>query len=279
MMMLKSLLTVKQVQFIETYMLKSVVEICEKNSINYSLYAGSVLGAVRHKGSIPWDSDIDIIISYEDLDRFISCCNRELISPIYIEYFPKNRRYNQLFPRIGFLGTDIDRIHIDVFLYSALPDNRDEWTKILDEANEVRALYRRKTILFSKNRNLAKKYISTIIRHIRCVIIRESRAEIFQRFNGIYGRFSMADAKYVAELGCNRYYDKEIFLKDTWINTIIVPYENIFVRIPKEFERFLNDMYGDYRKLPPISEQRKIEDIEFWANSSVIEWFKGINVE
>ena len=73
----------RRVQLIELEMLKEVDRICRKHNIKYSLFAGTLLGAVRHKGFVPWDDDVDVCMLYEDYKRFIEIASKELDSEKY----------------------------------------------------------------------------------------------------------------------------------------------------------------------------------------------------
>ena len=69
---------IKHLQDVELMILKDVVKILEKHNLNYYMYGGSLLGTIRHKGFIPWDDDIDIILFREDFDKALDILNNEL---------------------------------------------------------------------------------------------------------------------------------------------------------------------------------------------------------
>lgn len=79
-------LTIQEIQTIETEMLKEVHDICERNGIDYFLAYGSVLGAVRHGGPIPWDTDLDIIVPIDQFSKFENLMYEELPEKFYLEY-------------------------------------------------------------------------------------------------------------------------------------------------------------------------------------------------
>ena len=66
----------KHLQNVELMILKDVIDFCDKHNINYYMYAGSALGAIRHKGFIPWDDDIDIILFRKDFEKFLSLASK-----------------------------------------------------------------------------------------------------------------------------------------------------------------------------------------------------------
>ena len=115
-------------------MLKDVIEVCEKNNITYSLGGGSVLGAVRHKGFIPWDDDIDLNMSREDYDKFVIAFEKEYGYKYWIHTPEKTKNYNLLFARIRLKGTalitrdDFDNeecgVPLDIFIIENTFDNK-----------------------------------------------------------------------------------------------------------------------------------------------------------
>lgn len=72
--------TIKQIQELEISMLRDISTVCDNNDLNYYLAGGSFLGAVRHKGFIPWDDDVDINLTIKDIKRLKKCCKKQLPS-------------------------------------------------------------------------------------------------------------------------------------------------------------------------------------------------------
>ena len=79
-------LSLKEIQMIELKLLLEFDSICSQNSMRYSLGGGSLLGAIRHKGFIPWDDDIDVMMPRPDYERFLDYCRREDTSFRLITY-------------------------------------------------------------------------------------------------------------------------------------------------------------------------------------------------
>lgn len=83
--------TLKEVQACELDILENVARVCERNNIDYYLSSGTLLGAVRHKGFIPWDDDIDIIIKHEDIKRFKKACKKELPERLFVQDYKTDK--------------------------------------------------------------------------------------------------------------------------------------------------------------------------------------------
>ena len=260
-------------QKLETFLLKNISEICEKHNIAYSLVYGSVIGAVRHQGPIPWDSDIDIIISAEDRERFIQACEEDLEAPLYLDYYPKNEQCIFPFPRLGICGVDIFWVHIDVFFYSALPENCEDYSKYFKKAIQLREQFTKKCNIPSSNRNPAKRFASNILRTLRCWRIRKSKQEILDCLVAHSVSCSMESAVWTTEPFCLHYGpEKTRFEKSIWENTILVPYDGIQVRIPRDYDAYLTRLYGNYMSYPPQTEQDRTKGATCQADEKVYQW-------
>jgi len=126
----------RQLQLVQLEILIEFDRICRKNNINYSLDGGTLLGAVRHKGFIPWDDDIDIIILRKDYDKFYEACKKDLntdkfflqeerTDKYYYTGFPRMRRKNSVLVRAGHEHMKYQRgVFIDIFVLDNVPDGK-----------------------------------------------------------------------------------------------------------------------------------------------------------
>lgn len=90
----------EKLRIIEVDILDEVVRICNKYDINYYLAYGTLIGAVRHKGFIPWDDDIDIWMFREDYDRFAKIAEKELSEKYYYQDWHKEKEYPYNFAKV-----------------------------------------------------------------------------------------------------------------------------------------------------------------------------------
>lgn len=266
----KEKLTIREVQNIETYILGVVSSLCEKNGINYSLYCGSILGCVRHSGSIPWDTDVDIIISTNDYERFIQIIQQQLPSLMRLQYYPSDKQYCYVHPRIGIKGIDIRWVHVDIFMYSGLPDEREEQLIYIQEARRLLCQYQKKSdIIFTKG-NRISNILRTVYHYFRSLTIPGTKQNMFESFMKYAKRYDPISASYITEIGCNQYGEKKIFPSSMFQNTVKMKYEEIEVRIPAEYTLFLKTIYGNWEEYPSIEEQNCMAKYSFWADSKVM---------
>ena len=92
--------TLKKLRKVEMEILDEIVRICKENDIEYFLTGGTLLGAVRHKGYIPWDDDIDIGMLRKDYDKFINVCKTALDKKYFLDCFETNKEYYLPFAKI-----------------------------------------------------------------------------------------------------------------------------------------------------------------------------------
>ncbi len=129
----------RKLQLVLVEMLEEIDRICKKNGIKYNIFAGTLLGAVRHKGFIPWDDDLDIAVLREEYYKLREACKRDLDETRF--FFQDNTtdpHYSWGYARIRYKNTEFVRlgqehmkmktgIFLDIFPLDAVPDNKALW--------------------------------------------------------------------------------------------------------------------------------------------------------
>lgn len=257
-------------------MLGVIHKICVENGIRYFVAFGTLLGAIRHNGFIPWDDDIDIWMLGEDYEKFVEVFSRST-SDLYILSSENSRYYYNLMVRIcskaGILKmkgvTDIDNLgpFIDIFRLYKVPENQEER---LDYYKQIIAL--NLDIKFT----LPFRYFKTLPPKRRIVSWGYSLTRLGKRFgvgiDGLKEKRELLIRKYqdtaspyyhsLSELGIS---DRRLFTEDEIMNVETHPFEDIEVLVPSAYDKILTRFFGDYMQLPPEGQRiPKHHFIPYW---------------
>ena len=250
----------KQLQRVELEMLIEVDRICKQHHIKYSLDGGTLLGAVRHKGFIPWDDDIDLIMLREEYVKFKKACEQDLDTKRFFlqDYetdknyrwgYAKLRRNNTKFIRLGQEHLKQNAgVFIDIFVADNVPDNF-----IIKRLHHSLCFLIRKTLYSEVKRQLTTNPFSKGINGLLCMIPRDGvfgvrnwlakvsnrkRTELISHYTLQYPK----SCKYGLPRKC---FDEFIELE----------FEGRKFPGFKEYDCYLSGHYGDYMKLPPKEQQ------------------------
>lgn len=252
--------TLSKLHEIETNILKEIVRICEENNLTYMLIGGTLLGAIRHKGFIPWDDDLDIAMPRKSYDKFLEICKRDLNSQYSLDYHTNNKYYWLPFAKIRRKGT----VYEEAFLRNNDNIPKGVWVDIFP----LDSVMKEKSILQTLQAKLVFS-LSILIRY-KLGYARPQKKTTKIMFNlfkfmSINKLFSIQEkimtvwnreeAEYFVNLGSKYGYKKQTILKEKYLPTVKVEFEGNFFNAPKDWEFILKRIYGDYMKLPPKEER------------------------
>lgn len=249
-------LTVEQIQAIETSMLATVVKILNENEIPYYALFGTALGAVRHRGTIPWDSDVDLGIPYNFLTKALECLRQELSSEYVVVFHDTDKNYPYLFPRVGLAGVSHAHLHIDLFPLIGIPDDELQRKRMFSAFKIIHKIYPMKKHKSVWGRTPFQKKIKTILYRILQAVYPKSIATLEANYETLCNRVPFDAASYVFAV-CPDESEQNIFPKEWLHESIRVPYHYVELTIPKNYEAYLTHIYGDYLKYPNKEEQEK----------------------
>jgi len=204
----------KELQKCELDILKKVVKICNDNNLEYYLMGGTFLGAVRHKGFIPWDDDIDISLRRSDYEKLLVILKKELSVDYFIDYYKYNKDSLIVATRIEnvrfkikdhSVNNEIIRnAWIDIFPLDGMPNNR-----LIREFYKFRLLYLRLKVKYStfsktvaqgkKHRALHEKFLVFVGNHINVEKLFDRRKSIEQLDNALK-KYSKDNSLYLSNL-------------------------------------------------------------------------------
>lgn len=258
-----------EIKQIEINILDQIVSVCEKYNLKYILAYGTLLGAIRHNGFIPWDDDIDIIMPRNDYNKLIEIWKDDKY--ILVECM-KNKDYIYPFAKVYDNDTILEEtivdnstklgIYVDIFPCDAIKGTKEESIKFFKKCElvEKMRLYSvnpyEKILNKDKKKNLGRKFIWVCLRKI-------GPARFSRYFTKIVQKYEFNDVSYVGCI-CNRHYEKQIVPKELFEELIDVKFENKLYKAPKNYDLMLTRIYGDYMKLPPIEERHLAHAFNAW---------------
>lgn len=251
-------LTIEELQAIETEIVKEVALICKRNNIDYFLHCGSVLGAIRHGGPIPWDTDVDMIIPYNQYDNFIDSIREELSDKFYVDYYDVNNIYPALFARIGLKGYSTKVLHVDLFKLVGVSPISEEQKQYTKKSKLFRDLYfpKKQTEKYYGKTSFKRKLYYRIL---KILLLPFSDKWIIKKFENHCNLIPFKDAEFVTNPS-GHYGMKNILPKAYYGKGKYVQYADFEVRIPEKYHEYLINYYGDYMSLPPKEERRVKEN-------------------
>jgi lipopolysaccharide cholinephosphotransferase len=264
---------IRDVQIIQLEILLELDKICKRNNIKYQLFAGTLLGAIRHNGFIPWDDDIDVCMLRSDYEKFIKVCNHDLASSYFLQnyksdkysylQFSKLRKNNTVFANsINENSKMHNGIYIDVFPLDNVKPNT-----FLGKIHPW--LFQFLYILSSskiKERTLSakskyKKYLRLLVYYVLKPIPKKLIDFIAQKVLRVYEK---QDTKYINHLtnGVTKVRLKKYIREKASFSSIIDwCFENQMFPIPSNYDDVLIRNFGDYLKLPPKMNRYPHHDI------------------
>lgn len=250
-----------ELRSIQLDLLQKTTDFCESNGLRYFLCGGTLIGAIRHKGYIPWDDDIDIAMPRPDYDRFVKSFNQ-----------PEN------YYQVVNLDTDADYLYAFAKVY----DNRTILKELhysgevgvnidlfpadgVKDVAQIRKIMRLHKILHAKRANyykrtISKKIINTFGKLLLLPFSAHQIAKWIDNEARKYAFGSLPTAGVIANsLGPGEMVDKSVFDSDVYQE-----FEGRKYRVPVGYDTWLRSIYGDYMQLPPEEDRVTHHTFEAW---------------
>lgn len=247
----EKMLTQQEIKKYQIELLQVVKDICNKNELHFYLCGGTLLGAIRHKGYIPWDDDIDIFMPSDDLVKFKKLTKGyrsyetlDLVDNEMPQFCTRFSNKKTILKEIHYPFIIESGISIDIFPLSGFPTNKHEQLEFKQEILKFREKH--DEYFYKYSINYDKSNISWLKKE----------------YNNIMTKYDFHKSEYVGYLMTGRF-DKELLQKKDFKHTIYVQFENDEYPIFSGYKNYLKNMYGDYMEMPP--EDKRVNKHEFMA--------------
>ncbi len=263
---MKKIISDDEMKKIELGLLKEVDQICKNNRYRYSLIGGTLLGAVRHKGFIPWDDDIDIALPRPDFDKFVDYCKNNQTS-FDLKCIQTDKGYGSLHAKVCDKRTIIQDenvgnrwdcelgVFIDVFPIDGLGNTREEAVKTFRESAFKREL------LVAANwkkyfRSNTHAWYYEPVRILMYLISRPiSNEQLILSLEEQFRKKNFDKVKFCAPMS-GSYREKEIIPTAYYNMFTTLPFEDARFSVISEYAKYLTSVYGDYMQLPPLDKRK-----------------------
>lgn len=259
-------LTMKEIQSGSFEILRAVSKICDDQGLTYYLAYGTLIGAIRHKGFIPWDDDIDIWMPREDykklIDYFVE--NKEETFPYELFSVYNNKDYPYEISRISdsryVLEVDNEApygigLFIDIYPLDGVGNNEEEYTKLKNKASKYSSLCFLSTRLKFEKGSTKGRIKSAIKLPAFLYSKLMGKKYWINKLETMANESDYQSSAYIGALVWGHDGIKAIFPKEWFSETSAVEFEGIMFKAPKEYDKILSRLYGDYMKLPSEKNQ------------------------
>ncbi len=262
---------IRDIQDEELKILLDFVRICEQNNLTYYISGGTFIGAVRHNGFIPWDDDIDVAMPRKDYNKFLELAQNQLESKFklvhfnkcenVIHYFAKieNSKY-QLIDHTAAINRKVN-LWIDIFPLDGLPKNSIARKIHSFRLMSLRALFKFslfETIVYQSNTD--RPWYERVLIEVGKRIKFEKILNPYNRMRALdraLSRYDFYTSKYIMNF-MGSYKLKSVMDRElVYGEGAYYNFEGHLFHAPKDYDRYLTQIYGDYMKLPPLEKRNQ----------------------
>ncbi len=256
-------LTMEELKQVELDILSDFAKFCDKNRLTYFLAYGTLIGAIRHRGFIPWDDDVDVWMPRADYDRLMAIFNEQHKEGVYQAVLPTDKRSRHSFVKIidtrtvkieegvsyddGLLGVDID-----VFPLDGQPHDEaafDGWY------NQLQKVYRGHLALIGTNDGNLLTRIKIVARRALTRMVYGTKSAILRKAARLHRQYPYETSTYVGAVESCFNFKRNRYKKEWFSKAVVAEFEGTSFKIPVGYHEILTQMYGDYMQPPSADKQ------------------------
>ena len=251
-------ITSEEIKKMQLEMLEYIQKICKEHNINYYASGGTLLGAVRHSGYIPWDDDIDIFVLYKDYKQLIDILvNDDKYDVVLPE---KTNNVKNLFAKLCYKNTIIKEkvyknvcevgVFLDIFPLYNMPDDDKEREKYV---SKICSAVKRYNLSIPRSTENKKSFFRKMLIIMYITIHpnwKKQRWEILK----LAEKYQNCNTEYIG-YPMSVYGKRDVYKSALFRDSIKMKFENLDIECPIGYDEYLKSLYGDYMKLPPVEKR------------------------
>ena len=244
--------------------MKDIHEFCVAHDIQYYCIAGTVLGAVRHGGFIPWDDEIDIAMTRENYERFKMLYAQKCSDKYFLQDYRSDKDFGLALMRVCIKGTYLDWpaqnhlrnckcAYIDIFPLDNVPVDE---TLQIKQANQMKFLNKVchiKLYKVGQTKNdfnfIAKSLLHAVLKFVPIRILVQMKETVMTAYDN-------KDSECLCSMQSHYNYKKQTFKRSVYGTPTLIRFEDTQFFAPEQFESYLKQLYGNYMELPPIDKRK-----------------------
>ena len=250
--------TLKHLQKVQIKILKYFIEVCEENDLTYFLYAGSLIGAIRHKGFIPWDDDIDVIMFRKDFEKLSEIFEKNIDDKYTFTNVLNEETYFYTWGHLSLKNTVLKEwwadqvnytppIFLDIFILDNIPNNKikrfiHKWSSFTLNQLTIYAYIK------YENKSKWKQFIQRSAYYF-LKIIPVSPYSIKKKCVETFSKYMDEECDEVCNFPAICF--MPINYKKDFLPAKKAKFEDMDVKIPNNYDKVLTRLYGNYMELPP----------------------------
>lgn len=249
-----------EMKLIEISILDEIDRFCKERGITYFLFVGTLLGAVRHKGFIPWDDDIDICMKREDYEKFFHDFNINRDDSLFAVNCDNDDEYylasGKVIETRTLLIEEKDAapigVYVDVFPLDRLPNNKVKFNWLYARTFLLNA------VLIAKNMDDRPRaaYKMMFRDGLRLLSKKISRTQILKCISTLAQKYNGCDScTKIGDISVFTYGMRELYDAVDFSETVELEFEGKYYTAPSGYKNILSKTFGDYMQLPPVEKQ------------------------
>ncbi|WP_026519141.1 LicD family protein [Butyrivibrio sp. FCS006] len=260
--------TLDRIHEVQIEMLKAFHAYCKEHNIRYTIICGTLLGAIRHKGFIPWDDDIDVGVVREDYEKLLELLQKEPIEGCFLQEYSTDEHYYQPYAKLVKDGTVFiesyrknckakSGLFIDIFPFDSIKKPGLSGTK----ARRVIARILTFGIWSKEGCHMERKGNRKLLNALGTVVGLLPKKWLINMQRKLVMR-QRDDWEYLASMFSSNYDSDRLYFKKTDFDSLIeIGFENIVVNAPENWEQNLKRLYKNYMELPPENKRNSGHDV------------------